>query len=154
MAAASSGLLVQTWLDALDATQLALELTLTTHKVAMFTNSITNDLTSNTAYQYGVAPYNANEVSGTGYTAGGTALLSTTFAHTSDGVLMWDAANPAWTSSTITNARAALIYADALSSPADPGIAWINFGGDFSTTSGTFTIEWASGGIMNVDVIP
>jgi hypothetical protein len=154
MAASSSGLLVQTWVDILDATQLAIDLTLTTHKVAMFTNSITNDLTSGSAYQYGVAPYNANEVSGTGYTVGGTALLSTTFAHTSGGVLMWDAADTAWAGSTITNARASLIYADALASPADPGIAWINFGGDYSTTSGTFTIQWAAGGIMNVDVIP
>lgn len=154
MAAATSGLFVTTWVDILDASQLAIDLTLTTHKGALFTNTITNDLTA-AAYQYGVAPYNANEIpNGSGYTTGGAALGGTTFAHTSGGVLMWDANDLAWAASTITNARACLLYADALASPADPGIAWINFGGDFSTTAGTFTIQWAAGGICNIDVVP
>lgn len=154
MAAASSGLLVQVYLDVFDATQLAIDLSLSTHKVAMFTNTITNDLTSNTAYQYGVTPYDANEVSGTGYTAGGTTISSPTFTHSSGGLVTYDAADVSWASSTITNARAALLYADALASPADPGIVWVNFGGDYSTTSGTFTIQWAAGGIFNIDLIP
>ena len=150
MAASASGLPVPTWLDIFDTTQLAIDLDLETHRGAMFTNTITNDLTTDSAY--GVAPFNANEVSGTGYTAGGNLLTTTTFTHTGTGVLMWDAADLQWTTSTIANARAVLLYADALAG--NNGIAWINFGGDFSTTAGTFTIQWAGGGIFSIDVIP
>lgn len=149
MAASASALLVPTFLDIFDTTQLAIDLDLETHKGAMFTNTITNDPTTDSAYS--VAPFNANEVTGTGYTAGGATLTGTTFTHTGTGVCMWDATDMTWAASTIANARAVLLYADALAG--NNGIAWINFGGDFSTTAGTFTIQWAAGGIFSIDVI-
>lgn len=150
MAVTASGLFVATWTDVLDTTQLALDLDLETHKVAMFTNSITPNFSTDTAY--GVAPYNANEVSGTGYTAGGTALTTTALSESPTGTLMWDAADTAWTTSTITNARCALIYADALAG--NNAIVLVNFGADYSTSAGTFTIQWASGGIFTIDLTP
>jgi hypothetical protein len=150
MAVTVSGLFVPTWMDIVDTTQLAVDLDLETHKCAMFTNSITPNFSSDTAY--GVAPYNANEVSGTGYTAGGAALTTTTVSESPTGTLMWDAADVAWTTSTIANARCALLYADALAG--NNAIVLVNFGADYSTTAGTFTIQWAAGGILTIDLTP
>src|SRR5688572_3332752 len=45
----------------------------------------------------------ANEVSGTGYTAGGSTLTSTELTVAS-GIVTWDAADLSWTTSTISNA--------------------------------------------------
>ena len=150
MAVTVSGLFLPTWIDVLDTTQLALDLDLETHKVAMFTNSIPPNFSSDTAY--GVSPYNANEVSGTGYSAGGTALTTTTVSESPTGTIKWDADDTSWSSSTITNARCALIYADALAG--NNAIVLVNFGADYSTVSGTFTIQWASGGIVTFDITP
>lgn len=150
MAVTVSGLFVVTWIDILDTTQLAIDLDLETHRVAMFTNTITPNFSTDTAY--GVAPYNANEVSGTGYTAGGNLLTTTTVSESPTGTLMWDAADTSWATSTITNARCALVYADALAG--NNAIVLINFGADYSTTAGTFTIQYAAGGILTIDLTP
>ena len=150
MAVTVSGLFLPTWIDILDATQLAVDLSLTTNKVAMITNSITPNFSSDTAY--GVAPYNANEVSGTGYTAGGAAVASPTITESPTGTLMFALADTSWTTSTITNARCALLYADALAG--NNAICLVNFGADYSTVAGTFTIQWAAGGMFTIDLTP
>lgn len=145
-----SGLYLPTWIDILDTTQLAIDLDLETHKVAMFTNTITPNFSTDTAY--GVAPYNANEVSGTGYTSGGALLTTTTVSESPTGTIKWDADDTSWATSTITNARCALAYADALAG--NNAIVLVNFGADYSTVAGTFTIQWASGGILTLDITP
>jgi hypothetical protein len=145
-----SGLFVLTWIDLLDTTQLAIDLDLETHKLAMFTNTITPNFSTDTAYA--VAPYNANEVSGTGYTVGGTVLTTTTVTESPAGTVMWDAADTQWTSSTITNARCGLAYADVLAG--NNAICLVNFAADFSTVAGTFLVQWAAGGILNIDITP
>lgn len=150
MAVTASGLFFPTWRDILDTTQLAVDLDLETHRVAMFTNTITPNFSTDTAY--GVAPYNANEVSGTNYTAGGALLTSTVVDESPTGTLRWDAADVSWASSTITNARCALVYADALGG--NNAIVLVNFGADYSTSNGTFTIQWAAGGVLTIDLTP
>ncbi len=149
MAITASGLFVATIVDALDTTQLALDLDLETHKVALFTNSVSPNFTTDTAY--GVSPWDANEVSGTGYSAGGVALATTTFTGSS-GSATFDAADTSWSSSTITNAKGALIYADALAG--NNAICLINLGADYSTNNGTFLITWHATGIFIVDLTP
>lgn len=150
MAFPSSGLFVSTFVDALDTTQLALDLDLDTHKVALWTNTGTYDLTTDTAY--GVAPWNANEVAnGGGYTTGGIALTGTTFLHTGAGVVVWDATDPSWATATIT-ARGALYYADALAG--NNAIMAQTFGADIVSTGGTFLITLAAGGIFSIDFVP
>lgn len=149
MAITASGIYVATIVDVLDTTQLALDLDLETHKCAMFTNSITPNFTTDTAY--GVSPYDANEVSGTGYTAGGATLTTTTFTGAS-GSATFDAADTSWSSSTIANARGALIYADALAG--NNAICLVNFGADYSTSNGLFQITWNASGIWVVDLTP
>jgi len=150
MAVTVSGLYLPTWLGILNATQLAVNLVGDTVNVAMFSNSVTPNFSTDTAY--GVAPYNANEVSGTGYTAGGAALASKTLTESPTGTIMFDAADVAWSTSTITNARCALVYDNTLAGK--NAIALVNFGADYSTTAGTFTIQWATSGIFTLDVTP
>lgn len=146
----ASGLFVPTFRDALGTTQLAVDLDLETHRVALFTNSVVApDLTTDTAY--GVAPWSANEVTGTGYTAGGALLTGTTYLHTSGGVVVWDANDPSWSTATIT-ARGALYYADALAG--NNALVAQTFGADIVSTAGTFLITLAAGGIFSIDFVP
>lgn len=150
MAVTVSGLYYPTWADLLDTTQLAIDLDLETHKGALFTNTITPSYSADTAYA--VAPYNANEVSGTGYTAGGALLTSTTVSESPTGTLMWDMADISWTTSTITNARFLLTYADALAG--NNALVGVNLGADYSTVAGTFLITVAAGGLATIDLTP
>jgi hypothetical protein len=151
MAVTVSGLFVLTFIDVLDTTQLAIDLDLETHKLALFTNSITPNFSTDTAYA--VAPYNANELPATGgYTTGGFVITTTTVTESPAGTIMWDAADWTQSSTTWTNARAGLAYADVLAG--NNAICLVDFDADFSTVSGTFTVQWASGGIFNWDVTP
>lgn len=149
MAFPTSALAVATFVDAWDTTQLALDLDLDTHRIALWTNTGTYDLTVDTAYN--VAPWNANEAAGTGYTAGGALLVGTTILHTSGGVVVWDATDPSWATTTIT-ARGGLYYADALAG--NNIILAQTFGADITSTAGTFLVTLAAGGIFSVDFVP
>jgi hypothetical protein len=94
-----------------------------------------------------------NEVTGTGYTAGGAALTSVTWGYTA-GTNTWkfDAADSSWASSTIT-ARYAIIYDSTPGTSAtNPLIAYVDFGADVSSVAGTFSIVWDSAGIFTVTV--
>lgn len=94
-----------------------------------------------------------NEVSGTGYSAGGTTLTTPVSAYTG-GTNVWnfDADDAVWSSSTIT-ARIAVVYDSTPGTDATrPLISYVDFGGDNSTSSGTFTVQWAAGGIVKVTV--
>lgn len=143
MAISASGIYVATIVAALGSGQIGLNLDADTHKVALFTNSLTTpNFTTDTAY--GVAPYNANEVTGTGYTVGGATLLTATFTGASS-VATFDAADVSWTTSTITAAKGALIYADALAG--NQAIVLVNLGADYSTSAGTLAITWSASGI-------
>lgn len=150
MAITASGLFVATWIDVLDATGLQLNLDAETHRIALFTNTITPNFSTDTAYA--VAPYNANEASGGSWSAGGPQITGTTVTESPTGTIMWDATDVSVGTTTITNARGGLIYADALAG--NNAIVLINFGADFSTSNGTFAITWAATGIFTWDVTP
>ena len=80
-----------------------------------------------------------NEVAtATGYTAKGKALTSITPVLSSD-TAVCDFANVSWTSASFTS-RGCLIFNDSVTS--DPAVCSIDFGGDKTVTSGTFTIEF------------
>ena len=81
----------------------------------------------------------ANEVpTATGYTAKGKALTSVTPVLSGD-TAVCDFANVSWTSASFTS-RGCLIFNDSVTS--DPAVCSIDFGGDKTVTSGTFTIEF------------
>jgi|TARA_Y100000296_G_scaffold14409_1_gene16865 plasmid replication initiation protein len=101
-----------------------------TLKVALYDNTATLS-SATTAYA------TANEVSGSGYTAGGAAM--TGMAVTLDGnTAIFDADNVSWANATIT-AQAAVIYNNSLSNAA---IAVLDFGGNKTSTNGTFEIQF------------
>lgn len=93
-----------------------------------------------------------NEVSGAGYTTGGATLASVTVSvDNTDDEGVFDAADTAWTSSTITARGAVLYKSRGGASSADELIAYIDFGSDQISTSGTFTIQWNAEGILNLN---
>lgn len=96
-------------------------------KIALYTSAATLGA-STTAYS------TTNEVSGTGYTAGGQALSGVTIS-TSGTTIIVDFTDPSWPAATIT-ARGGLIYN---SSKANRAVAVYDFGADKTSTSGTFT---------------
>ena len=80
----------------------------------------------------------------TGYTQGGKALASK--AVTEGATTKWDAADLTWASSSFT-AYHAVIYDTSVTNDL---ICSIDFGGAETVTSGTFTIEWHSDGIITL----
>lgn len=108
-----------------------------TFKVALFTSSATLDATT-TAYS------TSNEVTGTGYTAGGNTLTNVT--PTSSGTTAFtDFADTTWSTATIT-ARGALIYN---SSESDAAVVVLDFGSDKTSTAGDFTIQFPTADASN-----
>lgn len=106
-----------------------------TFKIALYTNSASFDA-STTAYT------TSNEVSGTGYSAGGGAL--TNVDPTSSGTTAFtDFADETFSTATIT-ARGALIYNTTPNttslSVTNPTVVVLDFGGDKTSTAGDFTI--------------
>lgn len=103
-------------------------------KIALYTSSATMSA-STTAYSA------TNEVSGTGYTAGGAALTNVT-PTTSGTTAYTDFADVTWSASTIT-ANGALIYNSTNSNKA---VVVLAFGADKSSTSGDFVIQFPAAG--------
>lgn len=110
-----------------------------TFKLALYTSSATLDATT-TAYSA------TNEVSGTGYTAGGGTLTNLGGAVTSGTTGYIDFSDLTFSTATIT-ARGALIYnttPSALSNAGgtltNPAVAVLDFGSDKTSTAGDFTI--------------
>ncbi len=88
-----------------------------------------------------------NEVTGTGYTAGGATLASKTLTYTAGtNTIAIDAADLAWTTSTIT-ARGLVIYKSTGTGSTSPLLGFIDFGADVVSTAGTFTVTFDAGGI-------
>lgn len=114
-----------------------------TFKIALYTNSATFDATT-TAYT------TTNEISGTGYTAGGNTL--TNVDPTSSGTTAFtDFADTSWTSASFT-ARGALLYNSTPTSGlslTNPTVCVLDFGSDKTVTSGTFTIVFPTADASN-----
>ncbi len=148
MAITQSGLFVATFVDVLDTTQLAVNLDSDTLKAALYPSTITPDFNAtaaNAAYNAGV--YSGTELTGTGYTAGGASLASTTFTG-SGGVATFDAADVSWASSTITGARGVLIYDNTLAGK--NALVLVDLGASYSTSNGTLSITWSASGIFRL----
>jgi len=92
-----------------------------------------------------------NEVSGTGYTAGGATLASKTVTqdNTNDKAV-FDAADVTWTTSSIT-ARGAILYKSTGVASTSPLIGYIDFGADKTSDGGTFQITFNTEGILNIN---
>jgi len=109
-----------------------------TFKIALYDN--------NASFTAATTAYTAtDEVTGTGYTAGGNTL--TRIDPTSSGTTAFtDFADTTWSSSTIT-ARGALIYND--SAAGDPAVVVLDFGSDKTSTNGDFTVVFPTADATN-----
>lgn len=124
----------------------SIDLDTDTIKVALCTSSYTPNIDSHDNFDD-----ITNEVSGTGYTAGGVALANkaVTVDNTDDeGV--FDADDVSWTTSSFTY-RYAIIYKEGASAATSPLIGYIDFSTDQTVTNGTATIPWLSEGILNLN---
>lgn len=107
-------------------------------KLALYTSSATL-AAATTAYS------STNEASGTNYSAGGAAL--TNINPTSSGTTGFtDFADLTFSNATVT-ANGALIYNDTASG--DPSVCSLAFGGDKTSTSGDFTIQFPTADASN-----
>jgi hypothetical protein len=92
------------------------------------------------------------EITGTGYTAGGATLASKTATYdTASDQIRLDAADPSWTTSTLS-ATDAVIYKSTGTASTSPLLVGIDFGGTVATTAGTFAITFDSLGVFVLDV--
>jgi len=141
----ASGLFVDNWVDILDATQMAINLSLTTHKWALYLDAKTPNYSTDLTYNV------TSESSGTGYTAGGQTLVSPTVTESPAGTLTYDMADQVWAAPTSVTAHGSELYADALT---DELICGMTFGADYTSTAGTFTIQFNSLGVFYFDLTP
>ena len=108
--------------------------------IALYTSSATLGAAT-TAYS------SSNEVSnssGSAYSAGGKALTSPTVT-LSGTTAFADFADVSWTSASFT-ANGALIYRQDGSAPTNDAVVVLAFGGDFTASNGTFTIQFPAAG--------
>jgi hypothetical protein len=102
-----------------------------TFKMALYTSSATLGPTT-TAYT------TTNEVSGTGYTAGGNTLIVSQSPTSGGTTAFISFTNTTWNAASFT-CRGALIYN---SSDANKAVAVFDFGSDKTVSSGTFTVSF------------
>ena len=108
------------------------------YKIALYTSSASLDAAT-TAYT------TSNEVTGTGYTAGGNTLSISTNPTTGGTTAFLSFNTTTWTTATIT-ARGALIYQAGGSTPA---VAVLDFGSDKGSSAGDFQITFPTADATN-----
>jgi hypothetical protein len=152
----ASGLPRTVWLNSHNG-QHTLDLSLTTHKMAMFNSTYISGVNFDTAAGWS----STNEVTGTNWVTTGytlatvqnSATINPTWTGVAGGIVRYDMDDLARTSTTITNSRGVQIYADAVTTPtADPIFVIVDFGADYSTTNGTFGITWSANGVFELDL--
>lgn len=90
-----------------------------------------------------------NEISGTGYTAGGVAATVTVTKDTANDRIDVSLGSASWASSTITARKAVYYKRRGGAASADELVAVNDFGSDVITTAGTFTLNASTVRIQN-----
>jgi len=111
-----------------------------TYYIALYTSSA-NLGAATTAYS---TSNEATNASGTAYSAGGKALTSPTVTLSGTTAFV-DFADVSWTSASFT-ANGALIYRQDGSGPTNDAVVVLAFGGDFTASNGTFTVQFPTAG--------
>lgn len=147
--ALQDGVFSDTWIKALG-NSIALDLDDTTpgvHKGALFTGSVAGGTIDfdQTNPAYGTSPWNANEASGPGYTAGGLNITVVSLGVLSTAnKIGWRISTLLWTSTTIT-AEGLLVYTPAL---ANRALLYRWFGQPYPTADGDFQITFHADGVF------
>lgn len=120
-----------------------------TIKVALVSSSYTPNQDSHDYWDDVVA----NEITGSGYTSGGSTLTSKTITYDSGtNVVTLDAADVVWANASVT-ARYAVLYDDSGATNSQKVlIGYLDFGSDQSSTNAAFTVTWDATGIARFTV--
>lgn len=118
-----------------------------TIKVALVTSAYTPSATTHNYFDV----VTANQVSGTNYSAGGTALTGLAVTENA-GTVKVDANDVTWAQSGtgFSNARYAIIYKDTGTASTSPLFGYIDFTSDKGNVSGDLTLSWNANGIFTV----
>ena len=114
-----------------------------TFKVALVTSSYTPDKDTHEHFDDVT-----NEVSGTGYTAGGNTVTGTLTLDNANDKLTLEFASTNWTSATIT-ARGAVYYSSTGTASTSTLIAYNDFGSDVAVTAGTLALAASTVTLQN-----
>ena len=112
-----------------------------TYKISLYTSSAT--LGATTANYTATASDN-QVANGNGYTTAGNALQNPTVV-LSGTVAYADFDNISWTNASFS-AAGGLMYRSDASAPTNNAVAVLSFGGTFTATNGTFTIQFPTAG--------
>jgi hypothetical protein len=98
------------------------------------------------------ADYSGNEVSGTGYTAGGEELSGTSTAEAGGVTTFDDTGNVTWSQNGAgpTDIYWAILYNDDAAS--DQAVGFLDMGGPVSLVDGDVSITWNVSGILTITV--
>ena len=117
-------------------------------KVALLNSTYTPDQDAHDNFD----DVSSNEITGTGYTAGGASLtLIDPSVDAATNETRMDANDVSWANSTIT-ARYAVIYNASGTPSASTLIGYVDFGEDVISSGAAFDIAWAASGIFKVTV--
>lgn len=113
-----------------------------TFKLALLDSNHTNDIDNQQTF----SDVNGNEVSGTGYSAGGQTIANTsTNQNNTDDEAEFDGDDVTFSNSSIT-ARYAVVYHNATGTI----VTILDFGSDKTSSNGDFTVSFAADGIVNL----
>jgi len=91
-----------------------------------------------------------DEITGTGYTAGGAVITTRTITvDTANDWAEYDGDDVTWGSSTIT-ARYGVVYKDTGVASTSPLICFVDFGSNKSSSNGDFKISWHADGVFKL----
>jgi hypothetical protein len=114
-----------------------------TFKVALVTSSYSPDKDADEFFDD-----ITNEVTGTGYTAGGNTVTGTLTLDNANDKLTLEFASTNWTSATIT-ARGAVYYSSTGTASTSTLIAFNDFGSDVAVTAGTLALAASTVTLQN-----
>lgn len=122
----------------------AIDLDTDTFKVVLTTSAYTENKDTHTKRSDVT-----NEVTGTGYTAGGASTSVTITKDTTNDRLDISIGAASWATSTITARKAVVYKSRGGASSADELVAVIDFGSDVISTAGTFTLTASTVRVQN-----
>ena len=106
-----------------------------TYKIALYTSSKTVSVSDPTSYN------TTNQISGTNYTAGGNTLANPAVGRTGSTSFV-DFDDTSWTTATFTARYAQIYQSSGGAASGNNSVLVLDFGGDFTATAGTFTIQF------------
>lgn len=94
----------------------------------------------------------ATEASGTGYTAGGQALVSPTFTESGHVYTLTSSTNPSWNAAGGALAAAYALFFDSTpgTNASNPVLCYWDLGGTQTATNGTFTLTLSGSGLYTL----